>query len=468
MISRPFRQIENVIYGDVNHTAIFNPTKIDTKHNDLLEKVAVIIPAKFDKGTARETAYHRVIDFLLWSGFKDSQIITVKPLKGEDFNKGELITRGVKRKAAKDKNYIIQVDADIFTNWGGFFDWIAGGKYKNPCLLFMGFLRLDREQTEEIFKTFPESKEIPINKHNTLRARCAGGFWITKELYLKEPVKEVFVGWGCEDIEFANRIHKNFKQWERFNEWGIHHWHEFDRRMNLDNLKHSTQKNKEKLDWNKLRQKLVILCPRRSGSNLLERSLDTHPDLEMFHGEPFGVTACSIETKENTAPINWILSKVKTDANTFGFRLMDHDPTHIAREPLLEQLKNHNFNFIRLHRENLFNQLSSFWLASTEQNWIDKEYETQKTVMCPIWAEKQVKLIRKYQAANTEFLSQLDPKQYRVISYENMVSNFEETMNEIQDFLGLRIVSISPNKKKQMKKEPEEIITNFEEIKKLL
>lgn len=440
------------------------PKKIDPRHQGLIDQAAVVIPAMVVAGTYREKNLKKVINHLVWSGFSRDQIHTPSPRKGDDFRKGSLITRATKKAG---KKYLLQVDADIIHDWGGFFDWVAENQSADrPLLPFNGFLKSTRDQADAT-----EVGEISIKgcfpRDRFLRARCAGGFWIPTDLYLENPIKDVFVGWGCEDIEFANRIAKIIG-WERSDAVALHLWHEYDRKMNLDNLDHSTSCNREKADWNRIRQRFVVLCPRRSGSNLLERSLDNHPDIEMFHGEPFGVTDPGGRSKNAENPAWWILRYIKTNANTFGFRLMDHDPKHHDRDWLLSNLLEHGWKFIRLHREDTFAQLASFWLAKEERNWINLPYETEICTMDPEWAKTHIDLMRAYEEQTMKFLIDIPRDSFFRLRYEDMANDFDGAMAAVQDFLGTRQVRLEQGMKKQMTRDPRRIIKNHLEIEKLI
>lgn len=441
----------------------FNPRPIYEADKEILNDVTVVIPACFEIGTWREKAFWVTIEHLLWSGFDRKQIQVVSPT-GDTFCKGELITRGISEDKRK---YLLQVDADLLVNWGSFFRWLNKRNYKDePCLPFNGFLRMNREESSSI-EIGAIDITLPLEQGKALRAKCAGGFWIPADLYLANPIDKIYTGWGCEDVEFGRRIEK-IRSWKVHDLWAAHHWHEYDRQMNLSNLEHSEYHRMQRKDWNRIRQKLAILCPRRSGSNLLERSLDLHPDIEMFHGEPFGVTAGSKDSKTARCPEAWVLNKVKTNANTFGFRLMDHDPKYISRNDVLEALKVRRWKFIRLYREDTFAQLASFWLAKKEKNWINLPYETKCCTMDPEWAKTHIELMKSYEQNTMKFLAGIPRDRWLRLRYEDMVDDFDRTIGAIQDFLGTKQVRLEQGMNKQMSRDPRRVIKNHLEIEKLI
>lgn len=386
-------------------TVIFTAGKIPNEAAQLVEDTLIVIPSKVEKGSYREKALTRVLSHLEWSGFPLEQVEVVSP-SGNDFCKGRLITEGAKK---QNRPYLLQIDGDVLPDLGGFYQWLLDtGHQDRPCQIHRGLYRMDKEETSWVCYSISKLRcRIDTDSPKMLSALCAGGFWIPRDLYLKNPVDDKFVGWGSEDVEFGRRI-ADIQPWEAFDKYSLHHWHEFDRKMKLSNLKkspHTTPHTRSECDRIS-RQKIVILGAGRCGSVLLERTLDLHPDIEAildeplsgksYHDPPLGKPASQLVT--------WILRQAKSDSNVVLFKLLNHQPSRkFLRGPLLEELRKQGFIFLHLIRENTFEQVVSHFLAQTEQKYVTLPYESESVEMDIEWAEKSLDTMLGGEAATRAF-----------------------------------------------------------------
>jgi hypothetical protein len=448
-------------------SVVFSPRKIPQSCQHILDETLVVIPSMVRPGSARERALGRVLEHLKWSGFSPSQIEIVSPDDGE-FRKGSLITEGAKR---QEKKYLLQIDGDIITDWGKFFTWmLENGTQDEPCLPFRGFYRLDRDETEKVLHGENRPK-IEFNPDNlrVLKALCAGAFWIPRDFYLENPVKSIFQGWGAEDVEFGRRVEALW-QWHRPDDYCVHHWHENDRKMNPDNIPHCPDTGPHtRIVWDKVaRQKVAVMCQPRSGSNLLEKSLNAHPDVEFICEEPFGLAPAVHEAKAAPNKVEWLLGKIQTQANTMAFRLMDHHPPNFNRPRLLEDLNAAGFKFIRLVREDEVEHLASKHLAWKENSWVSMAYETTSTVIDLDWAEKVLRNQRRESAGTEAFLDKIGSSRKLYITYESLRDDFTGTMAKVQNFLGVHQEDLKPLTTKQMVRPVSEVVANIDQIRDLV
>jgi len=447
---------------------LFTASPIPEEAATLVGETLVVIPSKVVSGSYREKALGRLLEHLEWSGFPRDQVEIVNP-DGDDFCKGKLITEGANR---QDKKYLFQIDGDVLPDLGGFYRWLLDtGNQDKPCMPHRGIYRMDKEETSWVLYSISEPRcRINTRSPKILSALCAGGFWIPKDLYLENPVSEEFVGWGAEDVEFGRRI-EEIQQWERFDKFSLHHWHEFDRKMFKSNLEKSphTSSNSRNVCDRIARQKVVIMGGGgRTGSVLLERALDQHPDIEGILDEPFSKgykDATHVHMPDAKDKVKWLLDQAESEANVVAFKLLDFHPVQqFARGFLLEELKKQGFVFLHLRRRSLFEQLASHYLAQTEKKYVSLPYESEDVEMDLSWAERVIDKHVNSDAGTKVFLKRVPPHQKLEVFYEDLRDNFDGTIRDIQEWIGVIPIDLKPTTERQMTRPPEEIITNSKEV----
>ena len=131
--------------------------------------------------------------------------VYVEPDLGTDpFNKSRLINRA----AAKFHDHILLIaDADCFICDYSLYACIDACR-DNFYIPHNVWCETTPEQSEEILG-MPCTRRIRGNlfRRNRTRKPAYGGLWVIEgRLFMEHKMDEDFQGWGCEDIEFVNRV----------------------------------------------------------------------------------------------------------------------------------------------------------------------------------------------------------------------------------------------------------------------
>lgn len=236
--------------------------------------------------------------------------------------------------------------------------------------------------------------------------------------------------------------------------------------------------------------KFVIFTLPRTGSTLLSKSLNKHPDIfcddEIFHfafrdyfsPNQFRFIKIKLFPKKINYLINYPLTALKMKGfldNYFtnksgenfkarGFKLMYYQTFYTPG--LLSYLKKNNIKIILLLRENILrNALSDLRARSTgiyhnqEDNEEQRAQLTKLKVNTGDLQQKMNDIIRQ----NNKLAETVKDMDFIKIHYEDF-ADWENTMKKLENFLGVPAASITAGAKKLNPDNLQDMIENFSEV----
>lgn len=220
-------------------------------------------------------------------------------------------------------------------------------------------------------------------------------------------------------------------------------------------------------------KKFVIFAHCRTGSTLLTRLLNCHPDIfcdyEIF--EKF------IHLGFKTVFFPYLYAKsqsIKTQKKVYGFDLKLYQikiccihKLNYNEEKLVTYLHKDNWKFIYLHRENLLNKVFSRIKANTRQQYDDTP--TNPLERKPVYIEinKLIKAIKWDESRALQEKEIMSKIPHLKIIYENNLLHSNEhqnTANMIFNYLGLECVSVTSSMKKVSLNSVWDDIENAQEV----
>lgn len=219
--------------------------------------------------------------------------------------------------------------------------------------------------------------------------------------------------------------------------------------------------------------KFIVFGQGRSGSTLLTKLLDQHPDI-FCDQEIFG----SKQSPIFLLPEKYIESNARKPSTSgkpiYGFKVKVYqlfsDQKIKNVKKLLERLHKKGWKFIFLYREDeMSHNVSSFkafsmgkWFVEKEE--IVKKAASEKLYVDPVQFEKSVLWRRKFSAMEKECLQNIP---HISVSYERDLlksENHQKICDSIFNFLGVESHVVSANVKKMNSSNLEDSISNYSEI----
>ena len=268
-------------------------------------------------------------------------------------------------------------------------------------------------------------------------------------------------------------------------------------------------------------QRFIILSLQRSGSHFLRGLLDSNPNVEafgeIFHQNPL-IRSRPLATHNKIRPFSskdlvetYLNSVVFEDhpdnLMAIGFKYVYfHEPYEKASRfktldylfnairfnksyrsslynntlwrKLCDYLKSNDIYILHPIRWNLLNRYLSQRLASKSNAWIDirssednaRDESLQKKYKEPVHfqAGDVLKDIRLAGAAQMKLRKTFKQGLYREVSFEGLQQDTEEEMEGVLRFLGLPIIKLASDTRKQRQGQQREWISNYDELKKEL
>ncbi len=223
--------------------------------------------------------------------------------------------------------------------------------------------------------------------------------------------------------------------------------------------------------------KFVILGYPRTGSNLLMTTLNKHPNVfcygEIFNNRevrdwdiPYVFRSPFELKKKDENPVEYARKKIfgeyPVDVKAVGFKLFYHHARKEREEEVWEFLKNDKrIKIIHIVRKDLLRAFVSHALAKETGKFVNKsggKSGVRKITLdlneCENYFEKTTKNIREFD----RFFSEHSVLK---IFYENLSGDFDKTISEIEEFLGLEKMKLSAGTKKQGAYSLSEVVTNY-------
>lgn len=239
--------------------------------------------------------------------------------------------------------------------------------------------------------------------------------------------------------------------------------------------------------------KFIIFTTQRSGSTVLTRTLDGHPEIfcagellqtsndihhPEWHFKSWGVDSNSHTVQKFNKIINYpnlkfrVIPHIKKFYNANikgekarGFKLMF---THIKTAPNLWQyLKQNDTKMIVLVRNNVFKTTLSRYRKAENRVAHTSSGATAPTIKFHVPGERLIKQMRDLERVNKSLVNNTEGMNRLVIHYEDF-ENWNELMSKVQSFLSVTPVTMKPVLQKVGAGKWQDEVENFSEIEQLL
>ena len=202
-------------------------------------------------------------------------------------------------------------------------------------------------------------------------------------------------------------------------------------------------------------KKCAIVSTPRSGTHFLRFTLNNHPCLE-FSGEFFREPIVSSEYEYECLIPNYIYDNIcdpsMSHLDYVGF------VWHLSLESDIQ--KNEIDKFILLERKNKLEQFVSLKIASATGRFA----YTTTTEKIKVEPKEFFFFVNKNRNLYSDFRN--STQNYKDIYYEELCGNFEDTIEDINDYLGVRQETLlTEGILKQETRPMKEVIINYEDVK---
>ena len=233
--------------------------------------------------------------------------------------------------------------------------------------------------------------------------------------------------------------------------------------------------------------KFIVLGRKRTGSNLIMTSLNSHKNIipygEIFNRInprgwgfiPVGYRNPGDVNLLNEKPVEFISNRLfrnyPDSVKAVGFKIFYfHTPFHEEQKDLVWQYlkENNDIKVIHLKRRNILKAHLSEKIALKTRKWVnifDTNSENFGGVRITLDYDECLRDFEYTRKMEREFDSLFMEHEKLDVFYENLHRNFSEEMEKIQKFLELTPYPLKPQIFKQSRNELHEAITNFDELK---
>lgn len=219
-------------------------------------------------------------------------------------------------------------------------------------------------------------------------------------------------------------------------------------------------------------RKFIILANARSGSTLLVKSLDHHPDLkimpEVLHHQYDTMKKWrnenglkEYEPIDNLSDYTEIFNKIYSKID--GFKIIHINKVNM--NSIIDTINKNNILTIILKREDMISSVLSLKIAYSKNKWQNYDFKTDvssenKIHVDPADFIEELEHIETF-FNHTEKIS--GDKLY--ITYENMINDWNGTINTILDSIGCRHYPIPMKIGKLIHDNHSDYIDNYDKIK---
>lgn len=207
------------------------------------------------------------------------------------------------------------------------------------------------------------------------------------------------------------------------------------------------------------KQNVFVICPPRSGSNLLCKSLNQHSQVCSF-GEKLQRTLRGRSIKEAIKSY-----ESKTEKPVVCFKTLYSQFTKIEHQlyPLIEEQQSVVF---LLRRKNLLQQFISLAVAF-ETSFAGRLNRLTKPIVVDIKpGQRKINLSDWVESVLMEEarLEGLFPNSHRLI-YEELVKHWDHQLREVQRLIGVPIEEVYQRSNKQIRQPYRQLIRNYDQVK---
>jgi hypothetical protein len=220
----------------------------------------------------------------------------------------------------------------------------------------------------------------------------------------------------------------------------------------------------------KPKTKFIIFGQSRTGSTLLINLLNCHPEimaeLEIFNPVTIPPLLKPLKNIIRAYPLPYANYKLrKTSQPVYGFKLLFFQ----VKKPdaLLAQLNHNNWNFIHIHRDNIWQIALSNIMAMKTSHWHRHTGDESTTETITIKPERLLNALKTRINWKTKECEMIKPYRHLNINYEKDLkdsNNWQATADKIFDYLGLESHPVSTHMKTTYQKPYSELIENYNEL----
>lgn len=211
-------------------------------------------------------------------------------------------------------------------------------------------------------------------------------------------------------------------------------------------------------------KKFIIITRSRTGSNLLVSLLDSHPNIEAY-GEMFN----RLHGRSSQRVWNGVFGYKSRNVKLVGFKIFYYHPQDSEDTWVWDTIYGDtSIPIIHLTRDNTLQTFLSRQIAAKTKVWHDKsggkamDAADKRVVLNP------VECIEEFERTETwEHEADRRTQKHRAfkVSYEELTGESQsETLNAIQEFLGVEPIRLASEMRKQNTESLEDLIENFEEL----
>lgn len=233
-------------------------------------------------------------------------------------------------------------------------------------------------------------------------------------------------------------------------------------------------------------QKFVVVASPRTGSNYLQSLLSSHPKV-FCAGETFlqpqrvidelrdiqapveklGQLGKSLKGGKSVAALETFYSMAPcVNAEALGFRLFYDHLGYVRNQAVMRYLRANDVKIVHLQRENLLRQFLSLTMAEEAGIWVSSKKVPSKTVHLD--ARKCRRYLQRAVRTRNAFSRKLRHLTVLGLTYEQLSEDYQKSMEEIWQFLGVESAPVSSTLKKLNNAPLHEAIQNYSELKRSL
>lgn len=217
--------------------------------------------------------------------------------------------------------------------------------------------------------------------------------------------------------------------------------------------------------------KFLVVSEKRSGTNLIIRSLATHPSLtnrvweEPFcHPEMYGMARWW--SKER------VVNNIYRKKQIVGCAIHRREPLpqewrYLWADCLATRAERGELSIIDIKRMNLLERYVSQVIAEKTKSWIDTvdkgvHVHEGTLVLDPLAVERDFKA-QQMSWRHKEHIFR-DAKNVLHITYEQLRDAFDSTMGVVQEFIGLEVTTLAQKTVKRERRHMRSVIENYDEV----
>lgn len=215
----------------------------------------------------------------------------------------------------------------------------------------------------------------------------------------------------------------------------------------------------------------MVLTKPRTGSNLLVNSLQTHPGMkvfgELFRGGADEATKEAILDSVDGYFSERIFKRYDKSIKAVGFKIFYHHPVYDHSGKVWNYLLNReDLRVIHLRRANLLRALVSMKIAEKTDVWkVSREQSEPVDKSIKLTAQECLEDFCKTRQWEIEANEKFSNSPVLELTYEDLTSDYQSQMRDVQAFLGVEPAELHPLSSKQNPEALADLIVNYAELK---